>query len=112
MDSVSTFSPDQATPYWQWDAFELGPTIVFTWIVMAALVIGSWLITRKLSDGKEISRWQCALEAIVQFNSLPARGTTDEAPWSASNQAYKHHAQRESYHRESSRRRGSSEDLT
>jgi F-type H+-transporting ATPase subunit a len=49
---------------------EIGPialnaTLVYSWIVMVLLVGVSWLITRNLSTGTEISRWQNALEAIV-----------------------------------------------
>ena len=40
-------------------------TIFFTWVVMFILVAGSWLITRKLSVGMPISRWQNMLEVIV-----------------------------------------------
>jgi F-type H+-transporting ATPase subunit a len=50
--------------------FSIGPldfnaTIVYSWGVMALLVLASFLITRNLSTGKEISRWQNAMEAIV-----------------------------------------------
>jgi F-type H+-transporting ATPase subunit a len=50
--------------------YQLGPitlnaTIVFTWIVMALMVIGSWIITRNLATGTELSRGQTMLEVIV-----------------------------------------------
>jgi F-type H+-transporting ATPase subunit a len=50
--------------------YQLGPitlnaTIVFTWIVMAFMVIGSWIITRNLATGTELSRGQTMLEVIV-----------------------------------------------
>ncbi|HUV23771.1 MAG TPA: F0F1 ATP synthase subunit A, partial [Gammaproteobacteria bacterium] len=41
-------SPDEII-YWQYGLFKLNATIVFSWVAMAVLVIGSWLITRKLS---------------------------------------------------------------
>ena len=57
-------SPDTII-YWQWGPFQLSATIVFTWAVMLLLVIGSILITRNLSTGQKISRWQSMLETIV-----------------------------------------------
>lgn len=57
-------SPDQMI-LWQYGFFKLNATIVFTWGVMALLVIGSMLITRHLSTGLVRSRWQNVLEIIV-----------------------------------------------
>jgi len=53
-----------------WELFSVGPfavnaTIAFTWLVMLVLVAGSWLVTRRLSAGPEISRWQNLLEVLV-----------------------------------------------
>lgn len=59
-----TISPDE-TVLWQWGPFALSATILFTWLIMAVLVIGSWAITRRLSSGPDISRWQNLLEVIV-----------------------------------------------
>jgi F-type H+-transporting ATPase subunit a len=36
-----------------------------TWIVMAILVLGSWAVTARLSEGETVSRWQVMLEVIV-----------------------------------------------
>lgn len=52
--------------FWQWRWVTLNATIVFTWLVMAILVIGSWLITRQLSVEPPLSRWQTTLEIIVE----------------------------------------------
>lgn len=52
--------------YWQWQWVTLNATIVFTWLVMAILVLGSWLITRKLSVKPPLSRWQTTLEIIIE----------------------------------------------
>ena len=57
-------SPDQII-YWQMGFLKLNATIVFTWLVMIVLVIGSILVTRKLSTKLERSRWQNLLEVIV-----------------------------------------------
>jgi F-type H+-transporting ATPase subunit a len=57
-------SPDQII-YWQHGFVTLNATIVFTWGLMLVLVIGSTLITRKLSTDLQRSRWQNFLEIIV-----------------------------------------------
>jgi len=57
-------SPDQVV-LWQNGVVKLNSTIVTTWGVMLILTIGSWLVTRKLSTGVKISRWQNLLEIIV-----------------------------------------------
>ncbi|QBK32029.1 F0F1 ATP synthase subunit A [Roseitalea porphyridii] len=57
-------SPDQ----WillEWRDWRLNATIVFTWAIMALLVLGSWSITARLSEGETVSRWQVMLEVIV-----------------------------------------------
>jgi F-type H+-transporting ATPase subunit a len=59
-----TISPDSLV-LWQWGAFSLNATIAYTWLVMALLTLGSWLVTRRLSSGTEISRWQNLLEVLV-----------------------------------------------
>ena len=57
-------SPDQMI-FWHYGFFKLNGTIVFTWGLMLALVIGSKLITDNLSKGLARSRWQNLLEIIV-----------------------------------------------
>jgi F-type H+-transporting ATPase subunit a len=54
-------SPDEVI-FWQHGLFKLNATILFTWALMAALTIGSALITRRLSHGITRSRWQTLLE--------------------------------------------------
>lgn len=56
--------PDQLI-FWQHGLFKLNGTIVFTWALMAVLVIGSMLITRRLSTDQQRSRWQNLLEIVV-----------------------------------------------
>ncbi len=56
--------PDQLV-FWQHGLIKLNGTIVFTWALMAVLVLGSMLITRKLSTGHQRSRWQNLLEIVV-----------------------------------------------
>jgi len=59
-------SPD-ALIFWKWGPFILNGTILFTWTVMALLVILSWLVTRNISTGRDVSRWQLFLETVVFF---------------------------------------------
>lgn len=62
--SISQISPDQVI-FWQWKFITINATIVYTWLVMAILVVGSWLVTRNLSTGIRSSRWQNFLEVVV-----------------------------------------------
>jgi len=57
-------SPDQMV-FWQSGFVKLNGTIVFTWALMAVMVIGSILVTRRLSNEMSRSRWQNLLEIIV-----------------------------------------------
>jgi F-type H+-transporting ATPase subunit a len=57
-------SPDAWVLY-EWRGLHLNATIVFTWLVMALLVVGSWAVTSRLSTEETVSRWQAALEVIV-----------------------------------------------
>ena len=57
-------SPDQ-TIFWQLGFFKLNATIAYTWGLMLVLVMGSILVTRKLSTDLRRSRWQNLLEIIV-----------------------------------------------
>jgi len=57
-------SPDSWVLY-EWRGLRLNATIVFTWGVMALLVLLSWGITARLSEGETVSRWQVMLEVVV-----------------------------------------------
>lgn len=57
-------SPDSIV-LWQWGALKLNATIALTWGVMVLLTAGSWFITRRLSHGTAMSRWQNLLEVVV-----------------------------------------------
>jgi F-type H+-transporting ATPase subunit a len=57
-------TPDQMI-FWQHGLFKLNATVVFTWGLMLLLVVGSRLITRKLSTGLDRTRWQSLLEILV-----------------------------------------------
>ena len=51
--------------FWQYGFVKLNATIVFTWVLMAVLVMGAVLITRNLATGHQRSRWQNLLEIVV-----------------------------------------------
>jgi len=57
-------SPDQII-LWHSGFFKLNATIAFTWGLMLVLVLGSILVTRKISTDMEGSEWQNLLEIIV-----------------------------------------------
>ncbi|MFB3926488.1 MAG: F0F1 ATP synthase subunit A [Syntrophales bacterium] len=61
---INQISPDQVI-FFQWGWIVINATLVYTWLVMALIVIGSVLITRNISPGRTISRWQNALEIIL-----------------------------------------------
>lgn len=70
-------SPDNII-FWHWQWINLNATIVYTWLVIAILVVGSWLITRKLSVKPPISRWQSTLEIIVEQIQLQIRDASGQ----------------------------------
>ena len=57
-------TPDQIV-LWQWGGVRINATLIFTWFVMALLVLFSWVVTRKLSASTRISRGQNLLEVLV-----------------------------------------------
>jgi len=57
-------SPDEII-FWQIGLFKLNATIAYTWGLMAVLVVGSILVTRRLSKDLQRSRWQNLLEIVV-----------------------------------------------
>lgn len=58
-------TPDSIV-YWRTGFFELNATLAFTWGIMLLLAFSSFMITRTLSTGTDITRWQNALEVIVE----------------------------------------------
>jgi F-type H+-transporting ATPase subunit a len=57
-------TPDEII-FWQYGFLKLNATIVFTWALMLVLVVGSILVTRRLSRDLSRSRWQNLLEILV-----------------------------------------------
>ncbi len=72
-------SPD-AMVFFRWGPVSLNATIVFTWFVMALMVLGSWLVTRRLSAETRLSRWQNLLEVLVAGIRDEIREISGQAP--------------------------------
>ena len=80
--SLKHISPD-AVVLWEWGFLRINLTLVFTWAVMALLVAGSWLVTRNLSTGTSIPRWQNLLEVLVtgMRNQIRDVSRSDPGPY-------------------------------
>ena len=57
-------SPD-STVIWQHGFVKVNATIAITWVLMTGMTVGAWWVTRHLSKGVRISRWQNILEVVV-----------------------------------------------
>ncbi len=62
--AINQISPDQVV-FFQWRWVVINATLVYTWLVMGLLVVGSLLITRRLSSERSLPRWQNLLEVIL-----------------------------------------------
>jgi len=62
--SPESISPDDII-LWQWRFITINATLAFTWVVMAVLAVGSSLVTRRISEGRKISRWQSLFEIVI-----------------------------------------------
>jgi len=72
-------TPD-AIIYFKWNGIHLNATIVFTWVVMAVLILISWLATKDLKVGHDLSRWQIALEVIITYIRQQIKEITQQNP--------------------------------
>jgi len=66
--------------YWEWGFVELNATIVFTWAMMAVIILISWLATRKISVDTPISTWQNGMETIVSSMRTQIEGIIQDDP--------------------------------
>ncbi|MDY6838416.1 MAG: F0F1 ATP synthase subunit A [Thermodesulfobacteriota bacterium] len=57
-------SPDDLVLF-RWGPIVVNATIVFTWAVMVFMVLGSILVTRKITSETRFSRWQNLMEVLV-----------------------------------------------
>jgi F-type H+-transporting ATPase subunit a len=72
-------SPD-STVLWQWGLLKLNATIVYSWVVMAVLTLGSWLVTRGLEEEGKMSCRRNLLETLVTFLNDQIRATSRQEP--------------------------------
>ncbi|HLU30562.1 MAG TPA: F0F1 ATP synthase subunit A [Acidimicrobiia bacterium] len=63
---VTHLSPDEVI-FWESGFVKLNATIVFTWVVMAVMILTSWLVTRRLSTSSDVPKAQNMLEVVVEF---------------------------------------------
>lgn len=81
---INQISPDQVI-IWSWGFITITVTVLYTWLVMAILVVGSWLITRNLSSDINVSRWQHFLEVVIsvirgEIREMSKKGADDYIP--------------------------------
>ncbi len=58
----------------------LSATLVLTWVVMGVLVLGSWLVTRRLTRDGPVPIWQGGLEILVGGIRDQIRALSPRAP--------------------------------
>jgi F-type H+-transporting ATPase subunit a len=63
-EQAMDLTPDQVV-YWQSDVITINATLVFTWLTMIVMAVGSWAVTRTLETGPDIGRGQAVLEIVV-----------------------------------------------
>jgi len=66
--------------FWEWEFIRINATLVYSWLVMGILVIGSWLISRRLKSGVSMSRWQNLLEVLVTMIQDQIREASRQEP--------------------------------
>ncbi len=76
---LGDISPDLVT-LWSRGPVSLNLTIVVTWGIMILLTAVSWLVTRNLSTGTDISRWQNLLEVLVDGMRRQIRDVSGREP--------------------------------
>jgi F-type H+-transporting ATPase subunit a len=57
-------TPDQKI-VWQWHGFTINETLLFSWVVMALLVLLSLWVKHRLAASPGLSHWQNLLEVVV-----------------------------------------------
>lgn len=76
---LSHLTPDQVV-LWRAGGVAINATLVVTWAIMLALVLGAWWVTRGLSEEVEISGGQNLLEVVVLGIRDQIRDTGSKEP--------------------------------
>lgn len=66
--------------YFQWGFISISATLVFTWITMVILSLGSFLITSKLKPGPKMTKGQNILEAAIETIRKQIRDVSRQEP--------------------------------
>lgn len=66
--------------FWEWEFIRINATLVYSWGVMVLLVIGAWLISRKLRSDIHMNRWQNLLEVVVTMIQEQIREASHQEP--------------------------------
>ncbi len=76
---IKDITPDQVV-FLKWAFVHLNATIIYTWGTMVLMLIGAWLITRRLSSEVPLSRWENLLEIMVKGMLDEIREISQEDP--------------------------------
>lgn len=57
-------SPDSLI-VWEFGFIKLNATILYTWLIMGILILGSWLVSRNITDWFTLSKMQNVMEVIL-----------------------------------------------
>ncbi len=63
---LTQLSPDEVV-YWTWGPIEFNATIVFTWGVMVVMILGAWLLSRRITASTDLPRSQNLVEVVVDY---------------------------------------------
>ena len=85
--AIDQISPDQVILF-AWGFATVNATLLYTWLIMGILVVGSIVITGRLSTEPSMSRWQNFLEVIVgtirsEIREIAHEGTDTYFPFIA-----------------------------
>jgi F-type H+-transporting ATPase subunit a len=72
-------TPDQ-TVYVDWGLVKLNATLVFSWLTMLLLVLGSWLITRRITATSDLTPGQNLMEVLVGGMEAQIEEISQEKP--------------------------------
>ncbi|MBD3173768.1 MAG: F0F1 ATP synthase subunit A [Armatimonadia bacterium] len=72
-------TPDQ-TVYVDWGFVKLNATLVFSWLTMLLLVLGSWLITRRITATSDLTPGQNLMEVLVKGMESQIEEISQERP--------------------------------